>query len=533
MKYNHLVLFVVSLSSLVCAAEEVAQKGETSARNNVSKETGLPLEWDVDTKKNIKWTANLGSITYGSPVVSQGKVFVATNNGAAWRDKYPAEVDLGCLLCFEEATGKFLWQLSRPKLESGEVHDWAYQGICSDPYVEKDRVWIVTNRCEVLCLDREGFYDGVNDGSFQEEVDKTKEDADIIWQLDMFEELGVRPRNMTACSITGAGELIFISTSNAASEEHDEQVPAPEAPSFLAVNKNTGQVVWSDNSPGANILHGAWSSPAYGVFAGQPQVIFASGDGWCYSFDPEGDGQGKAKLLWKFDCNPKASVWDTFDEESRNNLIATPVIADGIIYIPVGQDPEIGDGNGCLWAISPLKRGDVSPTLVVDQAGKPVPVRRLQALDEAAGEKEIPNPNSALVWKFIGEDLDQNGKVDLEESMGRALGSVAVDEGLLFVSNFSGLLFCLDAKTGKVHWSYDMFAQVWNSVLIADGHVYAADEDGDVAIFKLSADPDIARPDEAPLVELNLGSSIYSSPVAANGRIYISTANTLFAIGKK
>ncbi|MCA9039745.1 MAG: PQQ-binding-like beta-propeller repeat protein [Planctomycetaceae bacterium] len=517
-------------------AADVPQKGGSGNRNNVSQEKNAPREWDVDAGDGVKWSRELGSTTYGSPIVAQGKVFVATNNDAEYLEKYPKAVDLGCLLCFDEQTGEFLWQLSRPKLEAGDVYDWAHQGICSDPYVEQDRLWIVTNRCEVLCLDTDGFADQKNDGAITDEVDQDPHSADILWQLDMLNDLGVQPRNMTTCSITGAGDLIFVSTSNGVPEvetvTEDNPVPAPTAPSFLAIDKKSGKIVWQDNSPGPNLLQGAWSSPAYAVIEGQAQVIFAAGDGYCYSFDPAGDGDGKSRLLWKFDCNPKSSKWDIFDEESRNNLIATPVIYNETVYIAVGQDPEIGDGPGCLWAISPLKRGDVSPTLVVDQSGMPVPQRRVQELNAEAGEKEIPNPNSAVVWKFTGEDLDDSGSIGFEEEMSRAIASVTIKDDILIVGCFSGTVHCLNAKTGKAYWTYDMFAHIWGAALIVEDLVYLGDEDGDLAMFKLSADPEEALNGGEPQWETNMGGAIYTPPVFANGTLFITTTNTLYAIEK-
>ncbi|QDU78905.1 outer membrane biogenesis protein BamB [Polystyrenella longa] len=530
------LLSFLSSSFIVVKAADVTQRGGSGLRNNVSTETGAPTVWDVDAKEGVKWSRELGSITYGGPVVADGQVYVATNNDAAYLEKYPNNIDMGCLLCFSEETGDFLWQLSRPKLEAGDDYDWAHQGICSDPYVEENRLWIVTNRCEVLCLDTAGFSDQKNDGSVTDEVDQDIQSADIIWQLDMLNDLGVQPRNMTTCSITGAGDLIFVSTSNGVADvdsvTEENPVPAPEAPSFLAINKTTGKIVWSDNRPGPNLLQGVWSSPAYAVIDGRAQVIFAAGDGYCYGFDPAGDGDGNSRLLWKFDCNPKSSVWDPFDQEGRNNLIATPVVHDGIVYIAVGQDPEIGDGPGCLWAISPNKQGDVSPTLVVDKNNKPVPPRRIQALDEDAGEKEVPNPNSALVWKYTGEDRDGSGSVDLEEEMSRAIASVTIQDDILVIGCFSGVVHCLDSKTGKPHWSYDMFAHLWGAALIVEDKIYLGDEDGDLAIFELSIDPEVAMAEGEPHEEISMGAAIYTSPVFANGTLYISTANTLFALEK-
>src|SRR4030095_11671909 len=54
--------------------------GGTPDRNMVSNMKGLPTNWDVKTKKNIKWVAALGSQSYGNVVVAAGMVFVGTNN---------------------------------------------------------------------------------------------------------------------------------------------------------------------------------------------------------------------------------------------------------------------------------------------------------------------------------------------------------------------------------------------------------------------------------------------------------------------
>ena len=98
----------------------------------------------------------------------------------------------------------------------------------------------------------------------------------------------------------------------------------PNAPSFLALNKHTGAILWTDKSPGENILHGQWSSPAAGVLGGVPQVIFAGGDGWVYSFRADAGKDGRPELLWQFDANPKESKWVVGGAGTRNNIIATP-----------------------------------------------------------------------------------------------------------------------------------------------------------------------------------------------------------------
>ena len=141
---------------------------------------------------------------------------------------------------------------------------------------------------------------------------------------------------------------------------------------------------------------------------------------------------------------------------------------------------------------------------------------RLQAVIEEDGEVAIDNPNSAVVWHYDKFDRNGDGEIDFEETMHRSCGTVAIKKGLLFISDFSGLFHCLDAKTGKVHWTYDMLAQAWGSPLIVEDNVYIGDEDGDVSIFKLSPETDEDGMVE-PIAEINMGNSVYSTPIVANG----------------
>jgi len=340
------------------------------------------------------------------------------------------------------------------------------------------------------------------------------------------------------------GDILFVNTSNGLDESHIN-LPRPDAPSFIALEKNTGELLWSDKSPGKNILHGQWSSPTVGILGGVPQVIFAGGDGWTYSFKADKGKDGKPELLWKFDTNPKSSEWILGGRGTRNNIIATPVIYDGLVYVAVGQDPEHGEGEGHLWCIDPTKRGDVSPELAVhvNDRSKPIAHRRLKAVEEAEGEIAIENPNSAVVWHYTRFDQNGDGEYDFEEEMHRSCGTVAIKDDLLFISDFSGLFHCLNAKTGKVHWTHDMFAAAWGSPLIVDGHVYIGDEDGEVSIFNFSADPHVAMkevdgglqpinydPEESAVTDM--GNSVYSTLIVANGILFVSNRTHLYAISK-
>ncbi|HEY2291037.1 MAG TPA: PQQ-binding-like beta-propeller repeat protein [Thermoanaerobaculia bacterium] len=455
------------------AAAETVMFGGDASRNMASAEKGLPEKWNPETGENIKWVVSLGSQSYSGPLVAGGKVFVGTNNDSVKNPKITG--DRGVLMAFSTADGKLLWQAARAKLSAGRVNDWPFQGICSTPAVEGDRIYYVSNRGELVASDTEGFLDQENDGPFQDETDKGPTDEDVVWKLDMINELGVYPHNMSASSPLIVGDAVYIVTANGVDEGHIN-IPAPEAPSFIAVDKKTGKLLWASSLPGTKIMHGQWSSPSYGVIKGRPQVIFAGGDGWIYSFEP-----ATGKLLWKFDCNPKDSVYRIGAGSTRNNVIAMPVIWDDKVYVGVGEDPEHGEGIGHLWAIDATMEGDVT--------GK------------------------AGIWHRDGEDFH------------RTLSTVAIADGIVYASDLSGYLYALDAKTGEHYWTYNAYAAIWGSPRVADGKIYLGDEDGDVAVLRTGKKLEV-------IGVINMGGAVYTTVAARDGVLYISSRNKLWAIEK-
>jgi outer membrane protein assembly factor BamB len=458
-----------ALLGLPSFAEDWPMWGGRPDRNMVSRETGIPRTWNIQQKTNVKWVAELGAQSYGNPVVAGGKVFVGTNNQLLRNPKLTG--DRGVVMCFRESDGAFLWQMTHEKMPSGRVNDWPEQGVCSSPAVADGRVYYVSNRAEVIALDAEGFRDGENDGPYKEEKDTSEIDGDIVWMLDMYNELGVFPHNMAATSPLIVGDMLFVNTSNGVDESH-VNIPSPRSPSFLALNRHTGEIVWEDNSPGDKILHGQWASPAYGEINGKPQIIFAGGDGRLRGFEPK-----TGKLIWQFDCNPKNSEWKQ-GRGDRNNIIATPVIYDNKVFVAVGQDPEHGEGVGHLWAVDATKTGDVT------ESGK--------------------------VW---------------HHDFRRTISTVAISDGVLYAANFSGFFHALDLKTGELLWEYDMLAAIWGSPYVVDGKVLLGDEDGDLTVMKAGRVKEV-------LSEINFGNTIYSTPVVANGKLYIMTRSHLYAIAQ-
>jgi outer membrane protein assembly factor BamB len=464
---------VLGLLALVQTAPTGAGKGVTEwamwggspDRNMVSDATGLPTSWDTKTGKNIKWVAALGSQSYGNPVIAGGVVLIGTNNEALRDPKQPG--DRGVVMAFRESNGEFLWQATFEKLASGRANDWPFQGIASSPLVIGETAYFTSNRATIQAVDIRGFHDNENDGPFTGETLTGKADVDVLWTFDMMEEVGAFPHNLANSSPVAFENLIYVSTGNGQDESH-VNIPSPRAPAIIAIDRTTGKLAWEDGSPGDRVLHGQWSTPAVAMIGNVVQVVHGQGDGWVRGYEAK-----TGKKLWEFDTNPKDAVWP----KTRNEVIATPVIFENVVYIANGQDPEHGEGIGHLYAIDATKRGNITTT--------------------------------GRLWHY--------------DKIRRSISTAAIKDGLIYYPDFSGFLHALDVKTGQPIWTHDMFAAMWSSAMIADGKVYLGDEDGDVVVFQHGREKKI-------LAENLMPSSVYSTVVTANGVMYLMTRNELFAI---
>jgi outer membrane protein assembly factor BamB len=461
--------------------------GRTPDRNMVAPdEKNLPVEWSVEQgkQKNVKWAAELGSNAYGGPVVAGGRVFVGTNNENPRDPK--VQGDKGVLMCFRASDGQFLWQAAFDKLPNANENDFPQVGIVSSPCVEGDRLYYVNNRAQVVCADTGGPRDGK---------------GGIAWRYDMIKELGVFPDQASTCAPVVGGDLVFVVTGNGASSA-DQKLPAPKAPSFIALDKKTGKLAWQSNLPGDKVQESQWGSPAYAVVNGKGQAVFPGGDGYLYGFEAE-----TGKLLWKFNCVPKQAKPGGGQPMPRY-LVATPVLWENKAYIGIGRQPDLATNmEGHFWCIDMTKAGDLSPA------------------EDNQDPRAEANKNSGLVWHF-GGPAKQKGMRRFV--FGATMSSCAIHGGLAYVSELDGYLHCLGARTGQEYWQHDLKAAVWAAPLVADGKVYLGDDNGDVLIF-----PAGKEKKESEIHTIDMGKAVKSPVVAANGMLYVQTDSTLYAIGKK
>ncbi|MBN2316068.1 MAG: PQQ-binding-like beta-propeller repeat protein [Sedimentisphaerales bacterium] len=474
------------------SADDQLQWGQRYSRNMVSSESNLPDRFDPATGENIKWVAPLGTESYATPVVAGGKVLIGTNNGRPRDPRHKG--DRGVMLCLDEKDGSLCWQFVAPKLIPMLYRDWPRSGICSPATVEGDRVYTVSNRGEVVCLDLDGLADG-NDGPYTNEgrymtpqedelLQVAQTDADIIWLFDMLAEVGVHQHDSAHSSILLHGDYLYVNTSNGLNDDH-ALIPATNAPSLIVLNKRTGRLVAQDDEHiGPNIFHSTWSSPALGNVDGRTLIFFCGGDGVCYAFDanqtPPSDG--KLKRVWRFDCDPNAPK-ENVQQYVRNrkvspsNIKSMPVFDHNRVYITYGGDIWWGKHEAWLTCIRATGSGDVT--------------------------------NSARVWTY---PVNRH-----------CCSTPAIFNGLVFVADCTGVIHCVDAETGKAYWTHEAKGDIWASTLVADGKIYVGTRRRDFWVLAASKEKKI-------ISSIRLIDPIHGTATAANGVLYVATMKELYAL---
>lgn len=464
-----LLLGSVSCWLLMGHAADQPQWGEAWSRNMISTERRLPAQFDPRTGSNLKWTAELGTETHSSPVVAHGRVYIGTNNG---HPRDPKEIgDRGVLMCFDEATGRFLWQLAVPKRSEDVYFDWPQSGIASTATVERDRVYVVSNRGEVLCLD-------------------AGEKGAILWRFNLTSGAGIWSHDAAHSSILIRGPHLYLNSGTGVDNTH-KRIRTPDAPSLVVLDKKTGHLLARDNEQIAPVIfHSTWSPPSLGEVKGRTEIFFAAGNGMVYGFEPwrastsaaDPGAVGFLHSLWHFDFDPSAPKtnvhqYNSNRRESPSNFYGMPVFFEGRLYVAGGGDLWWGKNEAWLKCIDPSQRGDITVT--------------------------------GLAWSY-----------SLQKHV---FGTPAVWRGLVFIADCGRMVHCVDAKTGQACWTHEISGEAWASPLAADGKVYLGTRSGDFYVFAAEAEKKV-------LSSQNLGEPISSTVAAANGVLFVTTMSHLYAV---
>jgi len=480
---------------VVCAA-----LGATVCAGLVHAGTEASALPDSFPAEKLLWERELGTHQYTVPKVDQNQLFIGIND---WNLEHPSvkKSGGGVFMCLDPSSGQTIWQLPIPRYMEGTRAPFHFNhwkcGVCSQPAIEGDRLYILGPRGDVLCLDRNGQADG-NDGEFVDELGYmgiaddsgyklTEVDGDILWRYDLIQELGVIPHDVCGSSPLVHGDTIYTTTGNGHDDTH-RRVANPAAPSLIALDKMSGKLVATDGGLfGERLLHGNWSSPKAARIGGRTLILFSGGDGILYAFETvrgsPSDGLPRILgIVWQYDCNPldyrerngqaiPYARWNQKSTEGPSEAIASPVVHQGRVYVSVGQSPVHGPGQGLLSCV-----------------------------DLATGRR---------VW--ASREVD------------RSLSDVVIHHGLLFAADFSGRLHCFDAGTGDLFWQHDLDGGVWtSSPLVVDGKVYVSTEKNALWVLKASRSKEVLSESHTRSPGI--------TPVFVDGVMYYPTQKRLFAV---
>jgi len=239
---------------------------------------------------------------------------------------------------------------------------------------------------------------------------------------------------------------------------------------FLAMDKLTGAVVWW-SEPGGAPKDTFYSVPVVTVMNGQKILISGGADGGVYAI----------KL------NTGEKVWTyTFGTGAIN---CSPVVDGNYVYI--GQGEESPDNNE---------------------------LGRVICLD---GSK-VENGHPKLVWK--------------KDGLKARYASPAIDtkKGRLYIPDEAGRLYCLDAKSGKQVWKFTFGRGSRGSPVLADGKIYIGEVSSRFHILKPGDNKCESLHEQyfAPSVGI-ADVEVNGSPAVANGRVYLTTSEEIYCIGRK
>ncbi|MCL2104116.1 MAG: PQQ-binding-like beta-propeller repeat protein [Kiritimatiellaeota bacterium] len=492
----------VTWASLSLLLHAEVRWGGGGTPNSVSAAQGLPSSLDNAT---LVWEMRIGTHQYAIPTIDRGLVFLGLNDEGVMREGYQPNGG-GAVRCAELATGKLLWELPVPRYTQGTQAPYYFDhwrcGICSGPVVVGDRVYVVGNRGDVLCLARHGQANG-NTGPFQDEVTYMElaaayarplpTDGDIIWRFDMLKACAVIPHDTCGSTILYVNGLLYVCTSNGVNREHKVAL-SPDAPSLIVLDAETGRLVARDREDiGKNLFHGNWSSPSYGEVNGKGLIFFGGGDGFVYAFHALEGGGGEQiaspepqtlKRVWRTDANPthfriKAdgdgipyaipyTLWSNKQAFGPSEPIGTPVFHDGKVYVAIGQSPVHGLGDGCV-----------------------------SCFDAATGD---------VIWR--------------SEKINRSLATAAIADGILYLPDEAATLHAFDAATGETLWTHDLKTTVYYAnALVADGKVYIGTEKCDFWILKAGREKEVLSYARLPSPPITLA--------AADGYLLLPLQNRL------
>jgi outer membrane protein assembly factor BamB len=408
-------VFGATLSAAVIADNWPQWRGPSL--NGISTEKNLPIKWT--TEENITWKLAMPSWTGSTPIIWGENIFLNTADGD--------ELHLWCV----DRGGKQLW---KRLLGNGNTKMRKQNMSSPSPVTDGKTVWVMTGTGMLKAFDLKG---------------------NELWGRDIQKDYGRFGLNWGYASspLLYNGDL-FVQVLHGMRTDDPSYV--------LRVEGKTGKTLWRVERPTQAIVESpdSYATPALLKYGNNVEIVVLGGD--CVT----GHDPANGKELWRGNgLNP--------NNNGNYRIVASPVVADGVVYAPTRERP--------LTAFRSGGRGDIT--------------------------------ESHRLWQFrSGPDVP-----------------TPVTDGKYFYSvNDRGIMWCLDAKTGAEIYGQQRLksATYSSSPVLADGKIYITNEDGLTTVVK-------AGPQFEILAENSLNDYCLSSPAISDGQIFMRTTQFLYCIGKR
>jgi outer membrane protein assembly factor BamB len=299
MKPIRIILGILVCPSLLLAADWPQFRGPGG--QGISREKDFPVNWS--DKENVRWKAELPGRGVSSPVVAGGRVYVTACS--AFEEKRLH------VLCFDEATGKKLWERQLWATGPTLCHPMTCMA-APTPATDGERVYALFATWDVACFDRAG---------------------NLLWYRALTRDYPTVSNNVGAASSPVLyKDALFVAVENAGDSF------------LLALDANTGKNRWKAPRPrGIN-----WTSPVVTELGGRTELLLHSFDAGLTAFDPK----------------TGAKRWSIKGKHMAE--IPTAVVGEGKVFVPgspfVAVRPDDGTGKPKLdWQSTRLPTGYGSP----------------------------------------------------------------------------------------------------------------------------------------------------------------------------
>jgi outer membrane protein assembly factor BamB len=358
-------------------------------QNRASTEKGLIDRWDPagGEGSNLIWK-NPALAGRSSPIVLRGKLYTIV------RDKVGTADEGEKVVCADAATGEILWE-HRFNVYLSDVPDTRIGWSCCVGDPQTNRIY-VQGVCGYFCC-LEG------------------ETGKLVWDRSLHEELGLISTygGRTNVPVIFEDTVLISAVVVGWGDEPKWAGLARPAHRFMGFDKATGELRWLSGT-GISPYDTTYSTPTLMPLGGQQAIIFASGDGQVWAFQPR-----TGKPIWHYPL-------------SRAGVNGSPLVGtDGHVYIGHAKENRAGNSQGTLVALDGTKSGDLSGT---------------------------------ELWAHLQVMAGDSSPVLLD--------------GRVYIVDDRGKLFIFDAKTGKQIARKPLGTVMRSTPLVADGKIYLCTNDG-------------------------------------------------------